>query len=64
MPFGLECHMLAQTEFEHGRVSPYLLKKPQASNDAVVQIDQLGFGQFVDVDCHGVATFGCKNCIS
>lgn len=58
MPFGLEGHTLAQTEFEHGRVSPHLLKKPQTRNDAVVQIDQLGFGQFVDVDGHGVGPLG------
>lgn len=50
MPFRLERHAFADTELKHGGVGAHFLEELEACQDAVVQIDQFGFGQLVDID--------------
>ena len=52
MAFRLEGDRLTDAELEHGCVRAHLLEELQPRDDAVVEIDELGFGQRVDVDCH------------
>ncbi len=41
-------------EFQHGRsMSPHLLKKTQTLGDEVVEVDEFGFGEPVNIDAHG-----------
>ena len=48
----LKRNLLANAEIKHMGVGPHLAEKLQASDDSVIQIDQLGFIQFVDVNFH------------
>lgn len=41
---------------EHLRVGAHLAEKLQARHDPVVEVDEFGFGEFVDVDAHGERT--------
>ena len=43
---------LPDTELHHRSMRPHLRKEPQTLDNAMVQIHQFFFGQFVDVDCH------------
>lgn len=52
MPVGLERNSLAKAELQHGRVGSHLLKKFQASDYPVVQVDQFWLCQFVNVNRH------------
>jgi len=52
MTIRLKRNPLAYAEVEHVRVGAHLAEKPQARHDAIVQIDQLGFRQCVDVNRH------------
>ena len=51
-PSWLKRHAFADTEIEHVCVRAHLLQESQARDDAVVEIDEFGFGQFVDVYRH------------
>jgi hypothetical protein len=48
----LEFNPLADPELQHFRVRSHLLQKAKAFEDPMVQVDELGFGQLVDIDCH------------
>ncbi|MCK7490964.1 MAG: hypothetical protein MZW92_03570 [Comamonadaceae bacterium] len=50
---GLKGHLFADAEVEHVRMSAHLMQELQPRDDAVVQIDEFGFSQLVDVDRHG-----------
>lgn len=51
--FGLEGHLLADAEVEHAGVQLHLVQELQPRDDAVVQLDEFGFREGVDVDGHG-----------
>jgi hypothetical protein len=48
----LKTDALAQGKLQHRLVSTHLMEKAEALDDPVVQIGQLGLGEFVDVDRH------------
>jgi hypothetical protein len=43
---------LADAKLEHARVRVHRSQKPQPGHDSVVQINQFGFAQLVDIDRH------------
>jgi len=45
-------HALADPELEHGDVRLELPEEPEPRDDSVVEVDQLGLGQSVDVYRH------------
>jgi hypothetical protein len=48
-------HAIADSELEHARVSAHLIQEPQSLDNPIVEVDELGFGQSVDVNVHGCA---------
>ena len=51
----LKCNPIANPELKHGFVGMYLTHESEALHDAMVQIDEFGFGQMIYVD----AVHGC-----
>jgi hypothetical protein len=51
-PLRLKLDAVADPELKHFGMRPHLMKEPQAFNDPIVQVDQFGFGEPVDVDLH------------
>jgi hypothetical protein len=49
---GLKPHTVADLEIQHLFVRARLVHEAQALDDAIIQIDQLRFGQAVDIDRH------------
>src|SRR4051794_25893480 len=54
-PVRLEGDLLANLEFEHVRVSADVLQQTKALDDPMVEVDQFGFRQPVNVDHHEAA---------
>src|SRR3954451_22624343 len=52
MPRGLEADPIPNLELQHLHMGSHLLEKAQARNDAVVEVDELGLAQPVNVDLH------------
>lgn len=50
--FGLKRNSFANAKFQHIRMRTYFMQKPQARDDAIVEVDKFGFRQLVDVDGH------------
>lgn len=48
----MKAHSLPNRKLEHCGVCAHLLQETEPLNDSVVQVDQLGFREFVDVDLH------------
>jgi len=60
---GFKCHAIADPELEHARVSAHLAQESQSFDDPIVEVDELGFGQSVDVKVHDCA-FAKENSLS
>jgi hypothetical protein len=45
-----ECNAIAYVKLQHGVVRTQLMNQPEALHDAVIQIDEFGFGQLIYVD--------------
>ena len=54
MPIRLKRDLFTKAELQHRRVRAHLMQKPEPRDDPVVQVNQCGLGQSVDVDWHGV----------
>jgi hypothetical protein len=52
MSLRLELNSVTNCELEHFHVRLHVMKKSQALDYAIVEIDQLRFGELVDVDFH------------
>ena len=52
LAWRLERDPVTDLEFQHLRVCTHLMKKAEARNDAMVEVDEFGFRHFVDVDLH------------
>ncbi len=50
--FWFKRDAIADFKLEHLRVCAHLMQEPQAFDDSVVEVDELGFGQFIDVNFH------------
>ena len=48
----LKRNAITDLEFEHARVRPRLVQEPQTLDDSVVEVDELCFGEAIDVDLH------------
>src|SRR5207302_9787312 len=55
---GLDAHALATLELEHRRMRAQLGEHLQTSDDAVVEVDEPGFGQSVEINLHGRCSRG------
>ena len=52
-PTGLKTDAIADPEFEHAGVRTHLLEEAKAFDNSMVQVDEFGLAQPVDVDlCH------------
>src|SRR5208337_4209858 len=51
-PVGMKGDPFADTKLEHGRMRSELSQELEAGDNAVIEVDQLGLGQQVDVDRH------------
>ena len=49
---GLEGDPIADLELQHLRMCPHLVEKAQPRDNAMVEIDEFGLGQLVDVDLY------------
>jgi len=49
---GLKLNPVADVELEHFGMRSHLMEEAQAFHDAIVEVDQFCFGEFVDVDLH------------
>jgi len=52
MTVRLELDSVTNRELQHARVRPHLVEKPQALDDAMIEVSQFRFREFVDVDLH------------
>jgi hypothetical protein len=52
MPVRLERNPISDLELEHLLMSPHLLEESEPLNDSAIEIDELRFGQLVDIDGH------------
>jgi hypothetical protein len=51
-PVRLERNPISDLELEHLLMSPHLLEESESLNDSAIEIDELRFGQLVDIDGH------------
>ena len=54
----LEGDTVTDLELKHLDVRPRLIEKAQALDNPMVEVDEFGFGQFVDVDLHQPSALG------
>jgi hypothetical protein len=47
---GFKCNAIADTKLQHGFVGTHLTNESEALHDAVVQVDEFGFVQIINVD--------------
>jgi hypothetical protein len=59
-PTGLKTDAIADPEFEHAGVRTHLLEEAKAFDNPMVQVDEFGFAQPVDVDLCHLATISLK----
>jgi hypothetical protein len=52
---GAESHSFPDSKIQHGAVRPHLAEKSESSHDLVVQLDQVFFGEGVNIE---VAHYG------
>ena len=52
----LKGNPVTDSELQHFRMRVHLGKKPQARDDAVVEINEFRLGQLIDIDLHRIAT--------
>src|SRR5271165_4248249 len=59
LPRRPEGDPVTDPEFEHFRMRPHLVEEAEARDDAVVEVDELGVSQPVDINLHGSYGVGC-----
>ena len=52
LPRRLEGDPVADLELQHIQMRPHLMEEAETRDDAVIEVDELRFGQLVDVDLH------------
>jgi hypothetical protein len=50
---GLEGDPISDLELHHLHMGPHLLEKAQARDDAVIEVNEFGLGQLVNINLHG-----------
>ena len=53
MTLRMKRNPFPDAKVEHLRVRPHLAEKFKSRNDAMIEVDQLSFGESVNVDLHG-----------
>jgi hypothetical protein len=52
-PVRMKRHALADAELQHARVGVHLSQKPQPGHDTVIEVNECGLAQLIDIDRHG-----------
>jgi hypothetical protein len=49
---GLKADLFSNRKFQHGHMGSHALKKAKPFDDSIVQIDQFGFAELINIDFH------------